>query len=342
VKNFYKSNTFLAIISVIIAIFIWIYVVYEVNPMYETWINDIPVKCINVSSLFEDGSLVITGDNENLLKGTSTMNVRIKGKRSVVSSITARNFVCSLDMITVTKSGQYTLRPNIESDISGLEYIKAEPYNFKITAENMEQRDIKISVKTPGKLPEGYTIDDVKNHNETVKVTGATSVIEKIDRAEVVFDYSELEPKDSEKTYKIVYYDKQGNMLNPDNFKKTVEYAKITFNLYTTKEVTVVLMPKYADEVNVNSQGRSVKLTLSGSGTATKDGGLEMELKLKGTATSLEKYTGSKRTVYTEDIDVSSIYTDKTLDGIKAAQLSNNVWYIDVPQVTAKATVEKK
>lgn len=341
-KDFYRSNTFLAIVSVIIAIVIWIYVVYEVNPMYETWVTDIPVKCTNISSLFDDGSLVITGDNENLIKGGSTISLRVKGKRSVVSSLEKKNFSCSLDMLTVTEDGTYTLKPNIDSDISGIEIVKSEPYKFEITAQNIEQRDIKVKVKTQGTLPEGFTIDDVKVHNETVKITGASSVIDKVNKAEIVFDYDALDVKDSEKTYKISFLDKEGNEIDSSRFKKTVEYAKLTFNLYTTKEVTVLLMPKYADEINKNHYGKSVKLALSGNGTQKKDGGLEMKVKLKGTASALEKYTDSQRIVYTEDIDVSGIYSNRTFDNIKAAELSNSVWYVDVPSVKVKASVEEK
>lgn len=340
-KDFYRSNTFLAIVSVIIAIIIWIYVVYEVNPMYEAWINDVPVKCTNVSTLFEDGSLVITGENENLIKGSSTVNIRVRGKRNVVSSIEKKNFSCTLDMFTVTEDGSYTLKPNIDSDISGVEIIKSEPYKFEISAQNIEQRDIKVGVETKGTLPEGFTIDDVKIHNETVKITGASSVIDNVRKAQIVFDYDQLDVKDSEKTYKISFLDKDGNELDSSKFKKTVEYAKLTFSLYTTKEVTVQLMPKYADEVNKNHYGKSVKLSISGNGTQTKDGGLEMKLKLKGTASALEKYTQSVRVVYTEDIDVSGIYKDRTFDNIKAAELSNSVWYVDVPNVKVKAIVEE-
>ena len=341
-KEFYKSNTFLAVVSVIIAVVIWIYVVYEVNPMYETWITDVPVKCANVSDLFEEGSLVITGENESLLKNGVTMSIRVKGKRSVVSSIKQKNFSCVIDMLTVTEDGTYSLKPSIDSDISGLEIIKSDPYKFKIVAENIEQRDIKVSVKTKGELPSGFVIDNVKNHNKTVKITGASSVVDKVKTAEIVFDYDSLDVKDSEKTYKIAFCDKNGNHLDSSNFKKTVEYSKISFNLYTTKEVSVILMPKYADEVNKNHYGKSVKLSLAGSGSSTKDGGLEMNVKLKGTASALEKYADSKRIVYTEEIDVSGIYKNQTFEDIKAAQLSNNVWYVEVPKVKVKATVEDK
>lgn len=341
-KKLYNSNTFLAVASVIIAIILWIYVVYEVNPMYETKIEDIPIQCINTSAKFDDGSLVITGENKNLLKSGITMDIRVKGKRNVVSSITKDNFTCTLDMITVTQSGFYTLKPSVESDISGLEILKITPYSVKVRTEDIEQRDIEISVVTKGKVPDGFSMDNVVNHNETIKVTGATSVIDRIKKAEAVLDYDKVDVKASETAAKIYFYDSEGNEIDTSLFKKTVEYAKLSFEFRTEKEVTVLLMPKYEDEVNKNRQGDIVKLSIMGYGTPNSEGGVEIKVKIKGPNVSIEKYSESIRTVYTEDIDVSAVSDSKIFDSIKAAPLSGNVDYVDVPEVKVKAVADKK
>lgn len=339
-RKFYKTNAFFAALSVVLAILIWAYVAYEVSPMHEILVSDVNVRCINVSELFDDGSLVIIGENANILKGGTNIQVRLKGKRNVVCHVNEKNITCTVDMSSVRKAGSYSIKPSIDCELSGVDVVKIEPYKLKITAENIEQRDIDIEVKTSGKLPDGFTMEDIKNHNETVKITGASSVVNRVNRAQILFDYSSIGVKDSEQTCKIKFYDKNSKEIDSSDFKKTVEYSKISFNLLTTKEVSVVLMPRYADEVNKNHYGKSVKLSLSGNGEATKEGGLEMKVKLKGTAAALEKYSEQKRTVYTEDIDVSGIYQSKTFDKVKASELSNNVWYVDIPEVKVKATVD--
>ncbi len=341
-KKFYKTDAFFVAVSVVIAVLLWVFVAYDVSPMHEITVSDVVVRCTNVSELFDDGSLVLTGENANLLKDGTTLQVRFKGKRGTVCHVKDKNITCTLDMGSVKKPGSYSIKPSIDCDISGVEVVKFEPYKIKVVAESIEQRDIDVSVKTTGKLPDGFTMEDMKNHNKTVKITGAASVVKRVDRAEVVFDYSQINAKDNQKTFEIKFYDKNSNVIDGSEFKKTVEKSKISFNLYTTKEVSVVLMPKYADEINKNHYGKSVKLSVSGDGTTTKDGGLEMKVKLKGTASALEKYSDSKRIVYTEDIDVSAIYQNKTFEKVKAAELSNSVWYVDVPQVKVKATVEDK
>lgn len=341
-NKFYKTNAFFAALSVVLAILIWAYVAYEVSPMHEMTVSDVNVRCVNVSELFEDGSLVITGENANILKGGANIQVRLKGKRNVVCHVKQKNITCTVDMSSVKKAGSYSIKPSIDCELSGVDVVKIEPYKLKITAENIEQRDVVVEVKTSGKLPEGFTMEDIKNHNETVKITGASSVVNRVSKAQILFDYSTVGVKDSEKVCRIKFYDKNLKEVDGSDFKKTVENSKISFNLFTTKELSVVLMPRYADEVNKNHYGKSVKLSLSGNGETTKEGGLEMKVKLKGTAAALEKYSEQKRIVYTEDIDVSGIYQSKTFEKVKAAQLSNSVWYVDIPEVKVKATVDDK
>ena len=339
-KNFYKTKAFLMIVSVIAAIIIWIYVVYEVNPLYETWINGVPVKCVNVSSMFDDGSLSIVGENEKILTGNYTVDVRIKGKRSLVSSVDRENINCNLDMVTVTKNGEYTLKPSVDCEISGIEISRTTPHNMKFVVEEVHQKDIEIKVETTGSEKAGYSLEALECRNETVKITGPQSVLKNVGGAKVVLNLDFLDVSDTEKSCPIVFTDLSGEEIDSGRFEKSVEYAKLSFDFYTKKTATVILMAKYKDEINKNSTGQSVELVVDGDGKKTDDGGLELNLMFEGPVSALEKYTQSKRIVYTTDIDVSGVYSDTVFEKIKVAELSNNVKYVEPPEVKVKATVD--
>jgi len=340
-KDFYKSNTFLAIISVISAIIIWIYVVYEVNPLYETWIEDVPVQCVNVSSQFDDGDLVFVGENSKILKEGLKVDVKIKGKRYNVSSVSKKDLTCTLDLITITKKGNYTIAIDVKTDKSGIDIVKVSPAGIELSAEGFEQRDIKVSVKKEGVMEGGYTVANVKNDNEIVKVTGPSSVIDKIKFARAVLDMSKLDSDDTEFVAPIEFFDEAGNKINSDSIQKTVEYAKISFDIYSSKEVTIKIVPKYKDDKTVNNRGETVKLSIEGDDKTSKDGGIEIKVKLNGRNASLKKYSDAVRTVYTEDIDVSKIYENTVLEDILASELTGDVEFDKVPSVKVKVTVEK-
>lgn len=338
-KNFYKSNAFLAIVSVICAVIIWIYVVYEVNPLYETWIDDVPVQCVNVSSQFEDGDLVFVGENSKLLKEGLTVDVKIKGKRYDVSSVSKKDITCTVDTITITKKGNYTLPIDVQTTKSGVEILKVSPISIELSAESILQKDIKITVVQKGELPQGYMIENIRPANETVTITGPGSVIEKVDTAKVVLDMTNIDLDGNDSVAPIEFYDERGNKVESDSIQKNNKQAKITFDLYTEKEVTVKVVPKYKNDETKNNHGQNVQLTVNGD--EFKDGGLEIKVKLKGEVSLLNRYTDSVREVYTEDIDVSNIYSDKIIEKKLNSKLPNDVEYVEVPTVKISAYVAK-
>lgn len=167
-KKFLNSNTFYAIISVIIAILLWVYVVYDVSPSYEMWIEDVNIKCINKSTLFDDGSIAISGDNDKFLNGGETIDIKIKGKRNLVSSVDKDDIICTLDMITVTGGGSYSLKPDIEIKTSGVEIVSTSKSNIKFDVENINQHDIEVEIKTKGKLQKGYEMIELSSSVSSV------------------------------------------------------------------------------------------------------------------------------------------------------------------------------
>ncbi len=339
-KNFFRSNMFYAILSVIIAILLWVYVVYDVRPTYEMTIEDVPVVCTNVSELFDSGSIAIVGNNDHILTEGITVDVKIKGKRSTVSTIRPTDISCTLDFITVNKEGSYNLKPNVEIDRSGVEIVSFSKANIKFKVETIEQKDIEIQLKTTGSLPSGYDIENQECKNTIVKITGPKSTISAIASAQVVLDYSSLNVYDTEKSLEIVFFDENGRVAEDSGINKSVGYAKVTFRLSTTKVVRVKLMPRYKDDVRKNESGRTVILTPQYKGASYEDG-VELEVKLKGTAAALEKYENDTCTVYTTPIDVQHIYTDKIIADVKAAPLSSDVDYVEAPIIEVKAAVKE-
>lgn len=327
------------VLSVIVAILIWVYVAYEVRPTHEMWVDGVTVSCNNVSKLFDEGSLAIGGENEGLLDGSITVDVKIKGKRNVVSAVGKKDISCVLDMITVDRAGSYSMKPSVETQYSGVEIVQLRPGNIKFDVENIRQKDIDIDLKTTGTLLQGYTMENLQTKNLTVKVTGPDSVVDTIKTARVTLDYSTLDKNDSEKSLPIEFLTGDGEQVDTSAFSKSVEYAKVTFSLYTIEEVTVVLTPKYEEEIRKNTSGHTVLLSADSKETVGADGGVKIKVKLKGTANALDKYIRSETTVYTEPIDVRYIYSDKIFESVSAAPLSNDVEYVTVPTINVKATI---
>ena len=338
-RKFLKSNTFYAILSLVLSVLLWAYVVYEVRPTYETWVKNVPVTCTNVSRLFDEGSLRIDGDFQSLTNGTMTVDVKIKGNRSEVSSVHAHDLLCTLNMITVDKAGNFSLKPDVETDVPSVSVTQVTPSTFKFSVDSITQADVDVELTEKGKLPDGYEIENLKAKTEKVKITGPMDVVKSVSRAYIELDRSSLAVTDSEKSLRIVFEDANGTEIDSSLFTKSMEYVKVNFNIFTEKEVKIILTPRYKGEKRENRNGKTVVLhCITDSGKESQS--IEMTVKLKGTQEALEKYVKGAKTVYTEEIDVADIYSDRIINSVKAAKLANSVEYIQVPSVDIKATVK--
>lgn len=339
-RKFLRSNTFLIILSVTCAVLLWIYVAYEVNPTYKMTIKNIPLEAVNVPSAFDSGDMIIDGENKTILTKQYTIDIEVEGKRNIVSSIKKSDISCTLDMYTVDKAGKHSLKPVVDIRKSGVKLVDGSVSAISFDVENIKTRNLTLKLKSTGELPEGYTLNNV-SYNDTIAITGTEDNINNVGSAYISLNYSDLSPDDSEKELEIIYLDKDGKVLENSSFTSTTKKSeKVKFNLYTKKEVTLVLRPYYKDNKKTNNNGKNVFLSVEDSTKKVNvTGGVEIKVTLEGTKKALEKYTNN-HVVYTEPVDVSEIYYDTLLpDKYKAASLERNVRYVSVPEVAIKATI---
>ena len=77
-----KKNKIISILlSLVIAVCLWIYVVSTVTPDDNQWIYNIPVTFVNEDGLFSDRNLTLAGGRD------TTVSLRFNGSRQDLSLI---------------------------------------------------------------------------------------------------------------------------------------------------------------------------------------------------------------------------------------------------------------
>ncbi len=180
-----RKNWFLLLISLLVSIAIWIYVSYVVSPAYVKRINDVPIVYNNLSSDFESGKLRIIESN------CDSVSVEIKGDRSDIASIRKDEIVANVDMISVTKSGNYSLQISVTFGEDGVSVLQKDPQRCEIVVDDVVVEEKEISVRTEGNLSDGFYINgEAEITPDKVKITGPKSYVNKISRAEAIVDLS--------------------------------------------------------------------------------------------------------------------------------------------------------
>lgn len=268
VKRLYESDYFLMLISVITAVIIWIYVVYEKNPLYETWIRNIPITYINQTQGFETGKLTV------IKESTKTIDVKIKGRRTAISSAKLSDINCTVNMADITRGGTYSLPISVNFSADGIELMQKSPYNISITVDEVATQECSITIETSGSVKSGYVVDDSAFTPDAVKLTGPQTLLAKVDRASVTVDLTDKD-NDINGLYKIKLYRSDGEELTDDRISKNVDYAEVKFVILQSK--TIKIKPVFSQ--SATSDGKPIQastvspdlVTVKGRGEQLKD-----------------------------------------------------------------------
>ncbi len=106
------------------------------------------------------------------------VEVQITGKRRLVSSLTPEQVQAFLDLKGIT-FGVHRLvlnQDNIELPL-GLEVVRLTPSTVKVEMEQRVEKRVEVKPELVGSPPAGYQIDQVSVTPESVKVSGALSVV---------------------------------------------------------------------------------------------------------------------------------------------------------------------
>lgn len=232
-KKLFEARWFLITSSVLCAILIWIYVVYEINPVFETTIKNVPINYIKYSEDFVSGKLA------SLSQSHDTVNVRIKGKRTTLAKVRRESVFCNVNMSDVNTAGTHKIPIIVSFDISGVELVSKDPYNVTVQVDKVVTREIDISVETKGTPAEGYIYDSIEYVTDKIRITGAKSIVDKVKYAKISIDIAGKTESQSGR-YKIVLLDKNGKQLSEEGISKNISYVELKCNILKLVELPVV------------------------------------------------------------------------------------------------------
>lgn len=284
-KKIWESDYFLIVISVFIAVLLWIYVVYDKNPIFETWLRDIPVEYINQSADFESGKLVILDGQEK------TADLKIRGRRSALSAAKATSVICSVDMSAVTKDGSYIIPLSVNTGVDGAELVQKSPYSVTLTVDKVVTEERQVTVNGAGQPKSGYVLDRIESEPQIIKLTGPQSLIRNVASASAVADVTDAS-EDVQGLYMIKLYDSDNKEITDERISKNIEYCDVKCHIAYAK--TVNITPLLSAETNDRGEAITVSSTQPSTLTIVGD---------------KDKIDGINE-VYTAEVDVAKIYDE--------------------------------
>lgn len=218
-----SKRPILIILSLAIAIFLWAYVIGEVDPQTKAKINNINIKIENQESLVYNGLSVA-------LDGDLTTNARIKGKRSVVTQAKLNGISASVD-VTDAKLGENELPISFNLP-TGVSIDGSTARTVTINVEERDSKEVPVIVDFTdynGTESKPYVID-VSPEKMTVK--GAKSKIRSVTAVHAVADWNKVSKVPTKMSLRVEAIDSAGNKVPGIDFEMesiiaTVQFMKI-------------------------------------------------------------------------------------------------------------------
>ena len=229
-KSAWKSNLLMALLSLVIAFGLWLYVVTVVSPESEKTVYNIPVSLQSESILEERGLMVTTED-------IPTVNLRLKGNRTDLDKVNSANITVSVDVSRIGEAGEHSLSYAISfpGDVpnNAISTQKRTPDTVSITVEERTSKTVKVYVVVEQeKVPEGFRVDteNAQLSNAELLLTGPKRILDQVDRATVFVDVTDK--KESVNNQKLAY-----TLVDANN--APVDDTQVEDNLETPGIVTV-------------------------------------------------------------------------------------------------------
>lgn len=320
-KEKLTRNTGLKILSLLLAVLLWIVIVNMKDPVMEETFKNIEVTVINDESLEEKGKVY------KILAG-ETIDVKVKGKRSIIESIKISDFraVADLSMLSITDVANTEVTiPRYRNDV---EILNTGSYNLKLRLENLATQKFRVNIVERGTAAEGYYIKEKIARPNMIQVSGAESVINTIEDVVIEVDVTNLsEGLRVTRTPKV--YDKNGAIIDTKKLQLNYSEVEVFVKLLRTKEVNLYIQvggePAYGYKYGAVEYEPKV-VTIAG----------EEEALNKISYISGESIFNNKREDFEEDVDIRNFIKDEDIiliDDNETAALSVKVEPLDSKEI---------
>lgn len=246
-KKAFASDTAFRIYSVLIAILLWAFVVYNQNPESTKVISGIKVSYTNAAELEKQGLVILKSERE------PTLDITVKGRRLSIGKVDGSNVAASVTVPEI-RAGEFEVTIDASLPISDVSIIDKKPYIMKVVVENLKTVQVPVEIKYSGSPKDAATSVQTTVSPDVISVSGPESVVSRVQSAVVTLDVNELsDGANLVEKYKLIA--KDGSDLTDDvNLQMNTDVVSVVPSVYHTKDVAVEV--QYAGSL---PEGYSIK-----------------------------------------------------------------------------------
>lgn len=262
-----KSKVYSALLSVVIAFGLWLYVVNNVSQEAEDTFYNIPVILEN-DAVLEERNLLITNQSAN------TVSLKLSGARSDLKKVNSGNIIIKANLATVYEPGdRVALSYSIAfpGDVPSNAFVveSKNPSFIYLDVDSRRTKEVPVNIHWTGSRSGDY-IYDTENavmDYSTVTITGPAKVADQISYAQIDVDLTDRTESMSE-SFRYTLCDENGEPVDAQTITTSVDEVQVELKIRRIKEVQLVAEVIYGGGTNEENAQVVVEpsvLRLSGS-----------------------------------------------------------------------------
>ena len=248
-----KRKVWTAVLSVMLAFSMWVYVVTVVRPESTNTYYNIPVVLQGENILTERGLMIVEGKD-------TMVTMEVYGTRTDLNKINSGNITLVADLTRIYSAGEVELSYDYSfpGDVpSGALTVQSRnPGTIRLVVANRISKEVAVQVNYVGEAPDASMyIVDKKNavlDNLMVQVTGPDTVINQIDHAAIEVDLTGKTQSFNE-CYPVTLCDKEGNGVDVELVTASVKEVRLELKIQYYKDIEL--------DVTVEDGGGATKET---------------------------------------------------------------------------------
>ena len=228
-----KNNMWMKILSVVIAILIWLFVANTNDPVITKRFYSIPVKVTNEDALTKRGYAYEILDGEEV-------NIKVKGKSSIVRSMNISDFQAVADFSKLSKVDAVPIDVTSKKYSDQLDITLGTTNTMKIKKDEVVTISVPVNVTVKGDPEEGYAVGRTTSTPNLIKVSGPENLLSSAKEIRTSVSVDGIS-HDVTTTDKPVLYDEEGKKIISNQIEFDTSSISIYVELWKTKTVDVKL-----------------------------------------------------------------------------------------------------
>jgi len=253
-----KSKIFSIVLSGLVAVGLWLYVVTVESPGSERTYYNIPVILQNENVLEERG-LMITSQ-------LPSVTLTLSGTRTDLNKLDENNINILVNAASIEAEGTHQLSYSVSypGSVSGgdISRVGQSVNMITVTVEKRAIKNVDVEIEYSGKIPDGFIADteNILMDYDAVRVSGPESVVSQITQAKIRVDLSDR-TSTLMGAYSYQLCDQDGNPVDAKLVTTNVEKVNLTLKIQRMKTIPVKVEAIYGGGITAENSVIAFKPT---------------------------------------------------------------------------------